>query len=65
MRVLVQHTTNEGITAAWKRFKHRAGVNESFHDLRHESISRWFEMGFTPVEVASMSGHHTLSQLMR
>jgi len=36
-----------------------------FHDLRHEAISRFFEMGLTPPEVASISGHRTLSQLMR
>lgn len=27
------------------------------HDLRHEAISRWFEMGFSIPEVAAMSGH--------
>ena len=36
-----------------------------FHDLRHEAVSRLFEKGLTPPEVASVSGHRTLSQLMR
>ena len=58
-------TTDKAITEAWKRIKRKAGVDVRFHDLRHESISRFFEKGFTPIEVASMSGHRTMSQLMR
>lgn len=53
------------LTQAWKRCKKRAGVDIRFHDLRHEACSRLFEMGFSPIEVASISGHRTLSQLMR
>ena len=34
-----------------------------FHDLRHEAISRFFEMGLSVPEVAMMSGHRTVSQL--
>ena len=43
-------------------------VNESsftFHDLRHEAISRMFEKGLNVTEVASISGHKTASQLFR
>ena len=36
-----------------------------FHDLRHEAISSFFEMGLTVPEVAMISGHRTLSMLMR
>ena len=36
-----------------------------FHDLRREAISRCFERGLTMPEVASISGHRSLSQLMR
>lgn len=36
-----------------------------FHDLRHEAISRFFEMGLTVPEVARLSGHKTVSQLFR
>jgi integrase len=36
-----------------------------FHDLRHEAISRLFELGLTVPEVASVSGHRTMSMLMR
>ncbi len=37
-----------------------------FHDLRHEAASRLFEMGvFDIMEVASITGHKTLSMLKR
>ncbi len=36
-----------------------------FHDLRHEAISRLFEQGLNPFEVASMSGHKTMQMLKR
>ena len=35
------------------------------HDLRHEAISRMFEKGLNVPEVASISGHKTVSQLFR
>lgn len=35
------------------------------HDLRHEGISRLFEKGLSMVEVMSISGHKTTSQLLR
>ncbi|POP79316.1 site-specific integrase [Pseudomonas syringae pv. syringae] len=35
------------------------------HDLRHEATSRLFERGFTMMEVASITGHKTLSMLKR
>ena len=36
-----------------------------FHDLRHEAISRFFELGLNAIEVASISGHKTLQMLKR
>jgi len=36
-----------------------------FHDLRHEAVSRLFEKGLNPMEVAAISGHKTLSMLKR
>jgi len=51
---------------SWIRLTKRAGLDDlHFHDLRHEAISRLFELGLTVPEVASISGHRTLSQLMR
>ena len=40
-------------------------VDLHFHDLRHEAVSRLFELGLNPMEVASISGHKTLSMLQR
>lgn len=53
------------IECAFKRVKKRSGVNFTLHMLRHEAVSRLFEQGLSPIEVASISGHRTLSQLMR
>lgn len=57
---------------AWERCKRRAertgcaGVRElRFHDLRHEAVSRFFEMGLNTAEVASISGHRDLRMLFR
>lgn len=36
-----------------------------FHDLRHEAVSRLFEKGLNPIEVAAISGHKTLQMLKR
>ncbi|WIW56874.1 site-specific integrase [Mesorhizobium mediterraneum] len=50
----------------WDRLTTRAGIDGlNFHDLRHEAISRLFELGLTVPEVASISGHRTVAQLMR
>ncbi|MER8580024.1 site-specific integrase [Mesorhizobium sp. M1423] len=50
----------------WDRLTRRAKIDDlNFHDLRHEAISRLFELGLTVPEVASISGHRTLAQLMR
>ena len=33
---------------AWTRLKHRSGIMDfKFHDLRHEAISRFFELGLS------------------
>lgn len=43
-----------------------AGVeNLHFHDLRHEGTSRLFEKGLSIMEVASITGHKTMSMLKR
>ena len=36
-----------------------------FHDLRHEGISRLFELGLNIAEVSAISGHRELKMLMR
>ena len=45
--------TNRAITLSFTRIKKRAGTEFRFHDLRHEAISRFFEMEMSPIEVAS------------
>lgn len=45
----------------------RAGISDfTFHDLRHEALSRLAERGdFSVLELASISGHKTLQMLKR
>jgi integrase len=40
-------------------------VDLRFHDLRHEATSRLFEKGFNMMEVATITGHRSLSMLKR
>ncbi|WP_457938823.1 site-specific integrase [Mesorhizobium sp. 10J20-29] len=58
--------TPVALRLAWDRLTTRAGlVDLHFHDLRHEAISRFFEMGLTVPEVASISGHRDIRMLLR
>lgn len=51
---------------AWDGLTKRAKIDDlHFHDLRHEAISRFFELGLTVPEVASISGHRDIRMLMR
>ena len=44
----------------------RAGIEDlRFHDLRHEAVSRFFEMGLSLPEVALISGHKDYRMLAR
>ena len=40
-------------------------IDLTFHDLRHEATSRFFENGFNVMEVATITGHKTLQMLKR
>ncbi len=54
------------LALGWKRLVRTCGIVDlRFHDLRHEAISRFFEMGLNVPEVALISGHKTPSQLFR
>ena len=56
----------EAFNTAWGRLIARTGIEDlRFHDLRHEAISRFFELGLNVPEVASISGHKTLAMLQR
>jgi integrase len=63
---LVFPTTANAVRLAWQRAKRRAGVeNLRFHDLRHEAISRFFELGLSVPEVSLISGHKDARMLFR
>jgi len=51
---------------AWDRVRRRAGIIDlRFHDLRHEAISRFFELGLSVPEVSLISGHKDPRMLFR
>jgi integrase len=54
------------VKLAWVRALKRAGLADfRFHDLRHEAVSRFFEMGLSLPEVALISGHRDARMLLR
>ena len=58
--------TPNGFRLAWDRLGSRAGlVDLRFHHLRHEAISRFFELGLNIPEVAVISGHKDPRMLFR
>lgn len=58
--------TSSGLQQAFRKLTTKLQIhNLRFHDLRHEAISTFFEMGLSVPEVQLMSGHKTLDQLMR
>ena len=59
-------TTDYSIRHGWDRLVRRAGISDlRFHDLRHEAISRFFELGLSVPEVATISGHKDPRMLFR
>jgi integrase len=59
-------TSREAVKRGFSRATERAGIADlHFHDLRHEGTSRLFEKGLNVMEVASITGHKTLSMLQR
>jgi integrase len=65
--------TPHAVTVAFRRACKRVqkasdgslAVNLRFHDLRHEAVSRLFERGLNPMEVAAISGHRSMQMLAR
>jgi integrase len=66
--------TTDAITAAFTRACYVTGINTKdmpadqrlhFHDLRHDGVSRLFEMGRTIPQAASVSGHRSWQNLKR
>lgn len=59
-------TNADAISAAFTRACKFLGIVDlHFHDLRHEGISRLFELGWTIPHVAAVSGHRSWQSLKR
>lgn len=57
---------SDSISAAWTRASHFLEIDDlRFHDLRHEGVSRLFEMDWDIPRVASVSGHRDWNSLRR
>lgn len=58
--------TDYALRQAWLRILKECKITGlRLHDLRHESISRFFEQGLSLPEVAVISGHKSFSMLFR
>jgi integrase len=58
--------TTDAVSAAFTRACKMLGIEDlHFHDLRHEGVSRLFEMGKTIPQAASVSGHRSWPSLQR
>lgn len=58
--------TEDAISAAFTRACALLGIEDlTFHDLRHDGVSRLFEMGYTIPKAASVSGHRSWQSLKR
>jgi integrase len=56
--------TKTQLRSAWEAARKAAGCPDlRFHDLRHEAVSRLFELGLDAVTVSQISGHKTMSVL--
>lgn len=56
----------DSISTSFTRACQLLGIEDlHFHDLRHEGISRLFEMGATIPQAATVSGHRTWASLKR
>jgi len=58
--------STDAISTAFTRACRILGIQDlRFHDLRHEGISRLFEIGKTIPQVATVSGHRSWTSLKR
>jgi integrase len=58
--------STDAISTAFTRACHVLGIDDlHFHDLRHEGVSRLFEIGWNIPQVAKVSGHRSWSSLKR
>ncbi len=58
--------TMETLKQAYQRAVIRAGIDDfTFHDLRHDALTRLAKMGFNILELRAISGHTTANMLQR
>lgn len=59
--------TSDGIKSTWRYMTNKLGIKDlHFHDLRHEAITRLFELGTLDImEISAISGHKSLAMLKR
>lgn len=58
--------TFEALKQAYERAVVRAGIDDfTFHDLRHDALTRLSKMGFSVLELRAISGHATTTMLQR
>ena len=57
--------TGNAVNLSFQRLKKKTHLGWlRFHDLRHEAINRWFELGLTIPETMLLSGHNDMTALM-
>jgi integrase len=62
----VLNLTPMALRRAWERLCARAEVEDlRVHDLRHEALSRFSELGLNTPELATISGHKDVRMLLR
>lgn len=62
----VLNLTPMALRRAWERLCARAKVEDlRVHDLRHEALSRFSELGLNTPELATISGHRDVRMLLR
>lgn len=58
--------STDAVSAAFTRACKFLAIDDlHFHDLRHEGVSRLFELGWTIPQVSAVSGHRSWSSLQR
>lgn len=56
----------EALKQAYQRAVRRAGISDfTFHDLRHDALTRFSKMGFNILELRAISGHTSANMLQR
>jgi integrase len=58
--------STDAVSAAFTRACQFLGIDDlHFHDLRHDGVSRLFELGWSIPQVACVSGHRSWQSLKR